>query len=274
MKFCLSSRNSPEYLKQADEISVQWRDRDIIYDLLRDYPKADVILTIPEGEENLQNIVEYNKIANNRLIIRLHRLSLIPRIKEMGIERYFYGYPITSFYDLRALANLGVCYVRLGAPLFFELPEVKAVGVPVRAVPDVALVSDIPGQDPLYGTWIRPEDLDKYAPYIDAIEFESYKDNYEKEAALFRIYAISKEWNGLLSQLIQGFPEQDLNDDVGMNNMLLDDALAIRLSCGQKCQSGKSCNICPIAYRIASPSKFQKYLDRVAYYQKHPDLKN
>jgi peptide deformylase len=32
MKYCLSSRQTNEYLKRADEIKVKYKDRDIIYD--------------------------------------------------------------------------------------------------------------------------------------------------------------------------------------------------------------------------------------------------
>ena len=44
MKYSLSSRQSPEYLKKANEIKVQWRDRRIIPDLLENYPTATVNL--------------------------------------------------------------------------------------------------------------------------------------------------------------------------------------------------------------------------------------
>ena len=32
MKFCISSRQEKEYLLKADQIKVEYRDRDIIYD--------------------------------------------------------------------------------------------------------------------------------------------------------------------------------------------------------------------------------------------------
>ena len=43
MKFCLSSRQSPEYLKQADEIKVQYRDMNQIYDLMDKYTFSQVL---------------------------------------------------------------------------------------------------------------------------------------------------------------------------------------------------------------------------------------
>ena len=40
MKFSMSSRQTAEYLQKADEIKVQWRDRNIIPDLFEKYPDA------------------------------------------------------------------------------------------------------------------------------------------------------------------------------------------------------------------------------------------
>ena len=46
MKYCLSSRNEKKYLELASEIKVQYRDKNIIPDLLEDYPEANIILEI------------------------------------------------------------------------------------------------------------------------------------------------------------------------------------------------------------------------------------
>lgn len=51
MKFCLSSRNNYEYLKKADEIKVEYRDRKIIPDLYEDFQKANIILLCIKDEE-------------------------------------------------------------------------------------------------------------------------------------------------------------------------------------------------------------------------------
>ena len=44
MKFCLSSRQSKQYLEKADEIKVDFRDRNSIPDLAIDYPDKTIIL--------------------------------------------------------------------------------------------------------------------------------------------------------------------------------------------------------------------------------------
>lgn len=86
---------------------------------------------------------------------------------------------------------MGACYVRLDAPLFFDLPNVKKIGIPIRAVPNVAYNDGLDRTDGVCGTWIRPEDLEAYGEYIDAVEFED--SDLKKEQAMYRIYAEDKE---------------------------------------------------------------------------------
>lgn len=51
MKFCLSARQSKQYLEKADEIKVDFRDRNIIPDLATDYPDKTIILVQYPGDE-------------------------------------------------------------------------------------------------------------------------------------------------------------------------------------------------------------------------------
>ena len=46
MKYCLSSRQSAEYLQKADEIKVLYRDIEQIYDLMDKYENKNIILNI------------------------------------------------------------------------------------------------------------------------------------------------------------------------------------------------------------------------------------
>lgn len=58
MKVCLSSRQSPAYLKKADEIKVEFRDRNSLPDIFDAYPEANVILEIPPKEQiNEQELI-------------------------------------------------------------------------------------------------------------------------------------------------------------------------------------------------------------------------
>lgn len=51
MKFCLRSRQSDMYLQKADEIKVDFRDRNSIPDLADKYPDKTIILVQYVGDE-------------------------------------------------------------------------------------------------------------------------------------------------------------------------------------------------------------------------------
>jgi hypothetical protein len=171
--------------------------------------------------------------------------------KEIDAKFYF-GYPISSFYDLRAAVACGVCYVRLDAPIFFQLDKVKELGVPVRVVPNVAYLDFIPREDGVCGTWIRPEDLDDYAEYIEVIEFEDC-DNH-KEQALYRIYIEQKAWPGELNDIISNLNYK------GTNRMIPPHTFGIkRAVCGQRCQETGRCKICYRTLDLANPTLLSDY---------------
>lgn len=238
MKWCLSSRQANSYLAKADEIKVQYRDRKVIYDLREKFKNATIILVMPFDKEtvvNWQEISTYNTYTEHNLILCLTNIADAQKCKEENI-RFYYGFPVTSFYELNLLKKLGVCYVRLGGSLMFSLDKVKRVGIPVRAVPNIANEIYWPGEDGVCGTWIRPEGVEYCEPYIDAMEFEDC--DQEKEQALFRIYAEQKAWPGRVDMLISNITTDALN------RLIHPDFSLTRLTCGQKCQEDHRCRYC------------------------------
>ena len=57
MKYCVSSRQPISVLRNADEIKVEYRDRQKMLDFIEDLPDKTYILEIPKGTEN---IAEHN----------------------------------------------------------------------------------------------------------------------------------------------------------------------------------------------------------------------
>ena len=96
------------------------------------------------------------------------------------------------------------------------------------------------------GTYVRPEDVDIYAQYVDHIEFVT--DSLDKEEALLRIYR-AKNWPGNLNILLDY-----LNENVD-NRGLPEDFGETRLQCGQKCQEGRNCHYCINAMRLVTTIK-------------------
>ena len=254
MKYCLSSRQKYEYLKKADSIKVAFRDRNIIPDLIEKYPEAEIVLTINREKDEKFSWAELKRwgiLARGRLICCLQSMFDKDECKNANLK-FYWGYPVNNYYDLQALKNLGVAYVRLDAPLFFEMNKVKKFGIPVRAVPNIAHLGEIPSKNGICGTWIRPEDIELYEDYISVCEFEDC--DMKKESALYRIYAEQKVWGGPLSMIISNIETK------AENHLISQEGTQMRLNCGQKCQKNGRCHICERVLRLADSEKLQNYL--------------
>jgi hypothetical protein len=257
MKYCLKSRQELIYLKKADEIKVDFRDRYSIPDLIDNCPNATIILMCYPGEViNWKECDKWRILSRDKFIMCVSNMDDAIECKNHGLQ-FYYGYPIKTFYELRSLQELGVCYVRLAEPLFFQMDEVKKFGIPVRAVPNIAYNDIFYHKDGVCGLWIRPEDVDVYEDYVSVFEFEDIYEN-EKEQALYRIYAEQKQWPGDMNMLFTNF------NYPGVNRMILPDVAQRRLNCGQRCQASGACKVCYRAVDLANP-------DRYSYLQETTD---
>ena len=255
MKYCINTRCAPKYLAQADELKVEWRDRKAIPDFAEKYPGKTIVLyfiyhQIKQDEINWDEIKQYNILCKENFICCLHDFNLGQVCRDLGIKFYF-GFPIDSFWELQGAKSLGVCYVRLGPTLFFDLDRVRKIGVPVRAVPNVAYIDTFPHSNGACGQWIRPGDTALYDPYIEAYEFEDA--DVRKEEALFRIYALGQDWPGDV---------HDLFTNIGLhatNRLILSEDVKFRLNCQHRCQTGHSCRICERIFSIAQEDLLRAY---------------
>lgn len=246
LKVCLSDRHSIEYLNShADEIRVPYRDKDYIPDLMYK-TKAAIVFELPRGVDiDFDQIKKYVDIYKDRIIFCLFNTVLIDSLNAIG-AKWFINFAVESFMDLQALAKLEPACVFLGPELFFNLPTVKDIGVPIRVVPNVATTSYLStDSDGVHGLWVRPEDLEEYANYIDAIEFVS--SDLTQEQALYRIYIEDKAWPGELSDLIKNFHYPALN-------RMIDPQLSRRrINCGQRCEKAKdACHLCYLMCDLAN----------------------
>lgn len=253
MKYCLRNRQTNEYLQKADEIKAEYRDYKSFPDLIEKYPDKTIICQIYFHQENIDWAALKNAsvLAKGNFICCVGTWAQIQECKANGLK-FYYGFPIQTFEELRALKHHGACYVRLGAPLFFQMDKVAAVGIPVRAVPNVAHLSDIPRENGVCGTWIRPEDLDIYEKYITAIEFEDC--DQKKEQALFRIYAEGQGWPGPLDTLFTNFNYE------GSGRFIHRSAMECRPNCGQRCMETGTCQLCYRELRLANAEVVAKFM--------------
>jgi hypothetical protein len=251
MKFCLSCNQDASFLAKADEIKVKSYEHKNILSLAQKYPNADIVLDWPCGSNEhalpQQTIIDYNNITKQKLIVCVDNIT--PELDKFCTEnniRYFWGYPISTTYELQGIKNFyHVCYIKVAAPLFFQMDILKKFDIPVRAIPNVADFGYIQQRDGINGTWIRPEDLESYEPVVTAVEFEDA--DKKKEQALFRIYAQDKAWPASLNYLIT-----NLKADCA-NRMLPPEFTKTRLNCGQRCTAFGTCQLCYYYFVLANP---------------------
>ena len=255
LKYSLSNRQTYEYLSKADEIRVQWRDRTTIIDLIEKYPDALINLTrhFPDCENPIdwKQIEDFSIMCRGRFMLGLTHLDEMKEAHSRNIKFYYLA-PAYTFQDLNDYKAVGVCCVYLGAPLFFMMDKVKRFNLPVRVVTNTASSEALRRPDGATGTWIRPEDVELYEPYVDTIEFVG---NQSQEQALYRIYAERKEWKAQLNLIVQ-----DINRDCS-NHLIPPYFAESRLNCGQKCQENGRCQLCYRVLDLANPEKLKKALD-------------
>ena len=195
--------------------------------MIKQYPDKEYIVELDQIYDNATwNYISIcNEKLNGNLYVKLYSLKGASTCKEKGLK-FFYAYPVSSFYELRGLKDLGVSYVYTTAPIFFDMDTVKSVGIPVRLVPNICYDSYIPHENGVCGQWVRPEDQEVYEKAgCEVIEFINDLDSKEKEEALYRIYAERKEWPGEMDSIFINF------NYPALNRMVPPDLALVRLNC-------------------------------------------
>lgn len=260
MKYCLSSRQTKKYLTMADEIFVESRDYRQISDLFIEYPETMIILEISNDnlyDTDYMNVVEQYGKSSENFCCCIYNLKEAEWFKERNIK-FYYGYPISNFYDLQALKGLGVEYIKLMAPLTFHMQWLEKQDMKFRMVPNVAYDAYIPRSNGICGQWVRPEDINWYNAGIYVFEFEDA--NLDKERTLYEIYAQKGVWNGNLNLLLTNL---NINAD---NRALPDDIGETRANCGQRCMERGNCHFCETAFL------FEKAMRKYKYERENTDL--
>lgn len=262
MKIALMARQEQEYLAKADEINVDYRDRDYIFDLYEKYPDKKYVLNLMQAYDGVDwNWIDQIYKFTDNLILRTDGSYLqMQQCAENGYK-FFAGKPINDWAVLQAYKELDPVYVIPAGELFFNLPEVKKYGIPIRITPNAPYIPTIiaaietPVDLTIPSEWMRPDDVDAYAEYVDTIEFTDVE--YSKERALYRLYMEQKHWPGDLSMIITGLKTN------ATNRLLEPELTARRIDCKRKCLSGGVCRLCFRLFSLAQYEKIKKYKEAV-----------
>lgn len=162
--------------------------------------------------------------------------------------KVFWAFPASTYWELQGLLDLDVDQVILDAPLYFDLPNVKRIcadKAEIRLVVNKCINGYMRRKDGICGTYVRPEDVEIYEPFVQHMEFDT--DSLQKEHTLYHVYAENKYWPGNLNLLLTYLNAEV--DNRGFEVIPNDDndpkAFAHRrLTCKQKCQENGRCNYC------------------------------
>lgn len=251
MKYCISGRQPLSTLKEADEIKMKYEDRERAIDYIQAFPEKTIIITIPKDIEDIEwKLLDvYNESCT--LVLCLESLNHVNECNAHNVK-FYWAYPITSYYELRGILNLNPYYIFLGAPLCFDLETVQSItGVYIRLVANVAYDAYIPREDGICGQWIRPEDVKYYEPYVNALEFNGV--DLAAERTLLHVYKDNQNWPGNLNLLLK-----NLNYNID-NRALPDEIGPIRIRCGQRCMRNGACHYCHSAFKFADALRKKHY---------------
>ena len=257
MKYALHARCQKNFLKKADDIIVDYKEKERILDYPEEYPDTAVTIqfyNVPIEEIDwiwLQNMAPMFPKGFTLGFVDMLSLRMALDLK---LKAYLLKH-INNFAELSMLKEIGVCFVYLDQPLFSSIDKIKKYELPVRWTPN--LVDSTPGylQRLQHGSWIRPEDIDMYNINDGCIcEFIS-SNGYAGEQAYFKIYT-KKMWPQDFGYIYPEF------ENLNINNFLLTSKLTeIRLNCHQRCEEtpgGAGCHVCDLEFFMANNDRLHK----------------
>ena len=227
---------------------MRYVDKDKILDYIETLADKTIIIEIPKEEEIDWNLLKtYSEKIH--LITALNNLNMIKECRENNIK-WYWTFPITSYFELKGIVALNPSYLLLGAPLCFDLKNVKNYNIPIRLCPNLAYDAYIPRENGICGQWIRPEGIPAYEEFVDTFEFIT--TDLKHEATLFHIYKDNKVWPGNLNLLFTNF---NFNVD---NRGLPEEIDKIRTNCSHRCMSTGTCHFCETAMRFSDTLRKNK----------------
>ena len=237
MKYTVHGRQSYSILQEADEIRVEWRDRERIMDFIERIPDKTILLEADVAQIIADDAWNYLTMIKEKmnLILVIKDLSTVPNVQRLGFK-WFWAFPVSNWQEFRTVIALNPEYILLGGSLFFDLRNVKTkTSIPIRLCANGGYDFYLPAESRLCFPWLRPNDVSVYEPYVDALEF--YGDDLPQEATLLKVYK-SQKWPGNLNFIIN-----HLNIDVD-NRSISEEFAEVRIGCRQKCMENGSCHYC------------------------------
>ena len=244
IKYTVSGLHHYDTLKKADEIRLQYRDYKYLIDLIKKYEGKSFIIRIPaDVEVDWPTLKKYAGLAD--LTVALEDLHMIKDAQEYMLK-YYWAYPVTTWYELKSMITLGVDQVLIGGALCFDIAKVYSRFKNIRMVANNAQENPPTPGPHVNGPYVRPEDLKYYEPYVSHMEF--FCETLTEESELLKIYKEGK-WEGNLNFVIR-----NLNFNV-TNRLIPEEFGEFRSKCGQRCMSNGTCHYCETTFRMVNTAR-------------------
>ena len=187
MRFCVSCRQSDSVRKEANELKVEYKDIEFIDNYIESAERSHyIILKIPKYTKiNWNLLLMYNEKLAGKFYIAISDLKDSIAAKEHNIK-FYWDYPVSTYYELNNLIDIGSSQVILAPPLVFEQKTIKEKNIKVRLVPNYAFNDFLVNDNGVCGGWIRPEGLILWEDIVESCEF--IHGDLQNERAMLRIY--------------------------------------------------------------------------------------
>ena len=244
MSFCLRFKRDSKHLNTVDEIIIQYKQEHIsIKNFLKEHQKQRIIIDCTNNVSLAIREILHLKYAepslDNYAVLLKYGDEDYKHFRAAGVP-FFFDYHCNQWDDLYGLIEMGVSDIYITDGLGFELENVadvcNAFNVKIRVFCNVCQ-STWKGTSTIHSFFIRPEDVDLYAHYVDVFEFFGELKTVTADM-LYIIYSKDKKWFGPLKEIIVGF-------NSNLDSRYLSPNFAIkRVRCNRKCIKGGKCQTC------------------------------
>lgn len=220
-----------------DELRCDSNQLGLIIEYLREhaFTRVNIHLNQKDSIDTLKHELSILSKVTTRYTVSCDRFAQLRECLDNKIPAYF-NFPVTDWETFTSLVDWGVSDILIDGPLGFSMDAInsKKGKTLIRVRPQESPNAAICIGDNENTFFIRPEDVDTYAPYIDILEI--FSDNKEQEEVIYNIYK-RKNFKNDLSILVK-----QLNTPV-LNPFIRSDFAQKRLNCGQACKGARS-SIC------------------------------
>lgn len=270
MKWCLSGRQTDEYIKKADEIKLVWMDHNKELDiigLLEINPNARILI-FPSFEtilvdKDYQWLKSQCMICKRNFAVIVSYDDMAQRCKDLDIP-FFFGYPARTFQQLNRMHAWGATDAYIDDMLCHSLDSISEFysDMNIRVYANSCGWGTADGiWEGTEGSWFRPEDLWQIQG-IDVAEFhtsaENIMDARKQEQALYRIYAEKHEWHGYVNDFVFDLKKKDV-----LNRLLDFDFQERRSNCRMRCMETHRCRHCDFHCNMATEIQANKIKENI-----------